>query len=232
MTQRERSRGILYIVSTPIGNLGDISARAVDVLKSVDLIASEDTRTCGRLLSHFDIKTPQMSYHDHNEKSKAPKLAEALIEGRSLALITEAGTPLISDPGYHLVRTAIEKGIEIVPVPGPSSLLAALAVSGFPTDRFCFEGYPPRTESKMRKFFGGLALEPRTMVFFESPHRVKKCLNIMLATMGNRDLLLARELTKKFEEKIRGRISEVAETIKDRTMKGEIVLVVRGHKDI
>jgi 16S rRNA (cytidine1402-2'-O)-methyltransferase len=227
-----RPRGSLYIVSTPIGNLGDISRRAVDVLGSVDLIALEDTRTCGRLLSHFDIKTPRTSFHDHNEKSKAPKLIDVLSEGKSVALISEAGTPLISDPGYNLVRMAVERGIDVVPVPGSSSLLAALVASGFPTDRFCFEGYPPRTESKMRRFFEGLALEPRTLVFFESPHRVKKCLKIMLAAMGDRDLLLARELTKKFEEKLRGRISEVAKVIEDRTMKGEIALVVRGHKDI
>lgn len=232
MTQGGSSRGILYIVSTPIGNLADISPRAIDILKKVDLIASEDTRTCGRLLSHFGIKTPQTSYHDHNERSKAPKLAEAIVEGRSLALITEAGTPLISDPGYNLVRTAIERGIEVVPVPGPSSLLAALVASGFPADRFCFEGYPPRTESRLRRFFGGLAREKRTLIFFESPHRVKKCLKTMMAVMGDRDILLARELTKKFEEKIRGRISEVTEAIEDRTMKGEIVLVVRGHKDV
>jgi 16S rRNA (cytidine1402-2'-O)-methyltransferase len=224
--------GTLYIVSTPIGNLGDLSPRAVDILKSVDLIALEDTRTCGRLLSHFDIKTPRTSFHDHNERSKTPKLIEALFEGKSVALISEAGTPLISDPGFSLVRSAVDRGIDVIPVPGPSSLLAALVASGFPTDRFCFEGYPPRTESKLRRFFEGLALEPRTLIFFESPHRIKKCLKAMMAEMGDRDLLLARELTKKFEEKIRGRTSEVAELIEDRTLKGEIVLVVRGYRDI
>ena len=146
--------------------------------------------------------------------------------------MTEAGTPLISDPGFNLVKLAVDSGVNVVPVPGPSSLLAALVASGFPTDRFCFEGYPPRTESKLRRFFEALAAESRTMIFFESPHRVKKCMNTMLSVMGDRELLLARELTKKFEEKIRGRISEVAEAVKERTLKGEIVLVVRGCKDV
>lgn len=231
MTSASASGGLLYIVSTPIGNMGDMSRRAIEILGNVDLIASEDTRRCGRLLAHFGIKTIQTSFHDHNERSKAPGLVRELLSGRSVALISEAGTPLISDPGYILVNQAIAAGIEIVPVPGPSSLLAALVASGFPADRFCFEGYPPRTESRLRRYFEGLGSEQRTLIFFESPHRLKKCLKTMLAVWGDRDLFMGRELTKKFEEKIRGTISEVAHAVNEKTIRGEIVLVVRGYKD-
>jgi 16S rRNA (cytidine1402-2'-O)-methyltransferase len=230
MTARQNPAGILYIVATPIGNLADISMRAIETLRGVDLIASEDTRTSKKLFSRFNIKTARTSYHDHNEKSKAPRIIEAILEGKSVALISDAGTPLISDPGYTLVNMAIAEGIDIIPVPGPSAILAALVSSGFPTDRFCFEGYPPRTEGKLKRFFERLVDEPRTIVLFETPHRIKKCLKVMLDVFGDREIFIGRELTKKFEEKWRGTVSIILKNIEDRTIKGEIIVVVRGHK--
>ncbi len=221
----------MYIVATPIGNLADISMRAIKTLKSVDLIATEDTRTSKKLFSRFNIKTARTSYHDYNEKSKAPKIIDAILEGKSVALISDAGTPLISDPGYTLVNMAIAKGIDIIPVPGPSAILAALVSSGFPTDRFCFEGYPPRTEGKLKRFFERLVDEPRTIILFETPHRIKKCLKVMLDVFGDREIFIGRELTKKFEEKWRGAVSVVLKNIEDRTIKGEIIVVIRGYKN-
>ncbi len=221
--------GILYIVATPIGNLSDISARAIETLSNVDLILAEDTRVTGKLLSRFGIKARQISYHDHNEKTKAPSIIEDLINGKDIALVSDAGTPLISDPGYTLVNLAIKEGIEITPVPGPSSILAALSVSGFPSDRFCFEGYAPRTEGKLRRFFESFKDENRTVVFFETPHRVKKSLKIMLEELGNREIFIGRELTKKFEEKSRGNIEDVLAGFENRTIKGEIVVIVKAH---
>lgn len=231
MTARQNPAGILYIVATPIGNLADISMRAIETLRSVDLIAAEDTRTSKKLFSRFNIKTARTSYHDHNEKSKAPKIIDAILEGKSVALISDAGTPLISDPGYTLVNLAIAERIDIIPVPGPSAILAALVASGFPTDRFCFEGYPPRTEGKLKRFFERLVDEPRTIVLFETPHRIKKCLKVMLDVFDDREIFIGRELTKKFEEKWRGTISVVLKNIEDRTIKGEIIVVVRGYKN-
>jgi 16S rRNA (cytidine1402-2'-O)-methyltransferase len=231
MTPQQYPAGILYIVATPIGNLADMSERAIETLKKVDLIASEDTRTSRNLLSRFNITTAQTSYHDHNEKSKAPGIIDAILAGKSVAVISDAGTPLISDPGYTLINMAIAEGIEIVPVPGPSAILAALVSSGFPTDRFCFEGYPPRTEGKRKRFFERLADECRTIVFFESPHRIKKSLKVMLDIYGDREIYVGRELTKKFEEKWRGAISVILEDIEGRTIKGEITVVVRGYEN-
>ena len=222
------SSGILYIVSTPIGNLGDITERAINTLKSVDLIASEDTRNSGRLLARFGITAPQTSYHDFNEKQKSQELVRMLCDGKNIALITDAGTPLISDPGYRLVNLARGAGIDIIPVPGASSVLAALVVSGFPTDRFTFEGYLPRTSGKLKKALEQLKLEPRTMVFFETPFRIIKSLPLMQEILGDREIFVGRELTKKFEEKKRGRISEILAALEGRTIKGEIVLVVPG----
>ena len=222
------SRGNLYIVATPIGNLGDISSRAIEILKSVELIAAEDTRNSGRLLAHLSIETRQTSYHDFNEKEKAPELVKMLLSGSSIALISDAGTPLLSDPGYRLVKLAREAGIDIIPIPGPSSILAALVVSGFPTDRFSFEGYLPRTTGKLKNRLEELKNDPRTMIFFETQFRILKSLPAMLEIFGDRDILIARELTKKFEEKIRGRISEIISALKDRNLKGELVIVVPG----
>jgi 16S rRNA (cytidine1402-2'-O)-methyltransferase len=229
MTDSDGSRGSLYIVATPIGNLEDISFRALKILNSVDYIASEDTRISGKLLSRYEIKTRLTSYYEHNEKTKAPKIIDDITNGKSVALITDAGTPLISDPGYRLVDLAVRNGIDIIPIPGPSSVLAALSVSGFPTDSFCFEGYPPRTAGKLKRFFENLKNESRTIVLFESPHRVRKSLAIMLDVLGDREIFVGRELTKKFEEKIRGRLGEILAYLEKKTPKGELVIIVRGR---
>jgi 16S rRNA (cytidine1402-2'-O)-methyltransferase len=205
-----------------------MTLRAIETLKSVDLIAAEDTRTSGRLLTHFGINVPLSSYHDHIEKAKAPELIKMLIDGKSIALISDAGTPLVSDPGYRLVNLAIDNDIEVIPIPGPSSILAALVASGFPTDRFCFEGYLPKTSGRLKRTLDDLATEPRTMILFETPHRIMKSLPVMLESLGDRQIFIGRELTKKFEEKIHGRISEVLAILEKRTLKGEIVIVVPG----
>jgi len=228
MTNSENPRGSLYIVATPIGNLRDISFRALDVLKSVDYIASEDTRISGKLLSRYEINTAQTSYFEHNEKVKAPRIIQDIIDGKSVALITDAGTPLISDPGYRLVDLAVKNDLDIIPIPGPSSVLAALSISGFPTDSFCFEGYPPKTMGKLKRFFDDLKDERRTIILFETPHRIKKCLTVMLDVMGEREIFVGRELTKKFEEKIRGDISAILDRIEQKPLKGEMVVVIRG----
>lgn len=228
MTYSEKPAGTLYIVATPIGNLDDISFRALEILKSVDYIASEDTRVSGKLLSKYDISTRRISYFDHNENLKAPKIVQDLLEGKSVALITDAGTPLISDPGYRLVSLAVENNIDITPIPGPSSVIAALSVSGFPAHNFCFEGYPPRTAGKMKRFFENLKEEHRTIVFFETTHRIVKCLKAMVEIMGEREIFIGRELTKKFEEKIRGNASEILQRIENKPLKGELVIVIRG----
>ena len=228
MTSPENQKGTLYIIATPIGNLGDMTLRAIETLKSVDLIAAEDTRTSGHLLTHFGISIQMTSYHDHNERSKAPELINSLNDGKSIGLISDAGTPLISDPGYRLVNMAIENGIDVIPIPGPSSILAALVASGFPTDRFCFEGYLPKTSGRLKRTLDELAEEARTIVIFETPHRIMKSLPVMLESLGDRDIFIGRELTKKFEEKMRGKISELLPILEKRTLKGEIVIVVPG----
>jgi 16S rRNA (cytidine1402-2'-O)-methyltransferase len=220
--------GILYIVATPIGNLGDMTIRAIETLKNVELIASEDTRNSGNLLKHFGIETPQTSYHEHNERQKAPQLVRLIRDGKSIALISDAGTPLVSDPGYRLVNMAIAEGIDVVPIPGASSILAALVSSGFPTDRFCFEGYLPKSSGRLRRHLEKLSSEPRTMIFFETQFRILKSLPVMQELFGDREIFVGRELTKKFEEKMRARISELASTLSKRTIKGEIVIVVPG----
>jgi 16S rRNA (cytidine1402-2'-O)-methyltransferase len=205
-----------------------MTLRAIDTLKSADIIASEDTRVSGRLLAHFGINVAQTSYHDHNERQKAPELIERLLNGESIALISDAGTPLISDPGYRLVNAAHSNGIDVVPIPGASSILAALVVSGFPNDRFCFEGYLPKSQGKLATTLARLAGEPRTMIFLETTFRVSKSLPVIQEVMGDREVLIARELTKKFEEKIRGRLSRIIPMLQGRSLKGELVIVVHG----
>ena len=229
MTVTPIKPGILYIVATPIGNLSDFTPRGIETLKLVDMILSEDTRVTGRLLSHFQISTRQESYHDHNEKTKAPRIIEGLIKGNNVALVSDAGTPLISDPGYTLVNSAIREGIEVIPVPGPSSIITALSVSGFPSDRFCFEGYAPRTEGKLRRFYSSLADESRTVVFFETPHRIKKSLKILSEELGNREIFIARELTKRFEEKFRGKVDDILAAMGERAIKGELVVIMKSN---
>jgi 16S rRNA (cytidine1402-2'-O)-methyltransferase len=225
------SAGKLYVVSTPIGNLGDMSFRAIETLKSVDLIASEDTRHTGLLLKHYGIATKQFAYHEHNERRVADQLIEKIKQGQNIALVTDAGTPAISDPGFYLVRECLRNAIEIVPIPGASSLLAALVISGMPVDRFCFEGFLPKTSGRLITRLNELKEDRRTLIFFESPQRILKTLKAILETVGDRQAFIGRELTKKFEQTYRMNISQLIEIFEKGTPKGELVLIVRGHTD-
>jgi len=223
------SSGKLYIVSTPIGNLGDFTFRAVDTLKSVQLIAAEDTRVSGRLLKHYAISTPMLPYHDHNKEQATPGLLRKLEGGDDLALISDAGTPLISDPGFFLVRAAVAQNIEVIPIPGASAMLAALVAAGLPSDRFTFEGFLPRKKGRQTRF-KMLAEDPRTIILYESPHRVARTLRDIVEYMGDRQVVIAREITKKFEEFIRGTASEIREQLDTRSIKGEVVIMIGGKK--
>ena len=218
----------LYVVSTPIGNLGDMTQRAVDVLRAVDLIACEDTRHSGLLLQHFQIRNRLTSYHEYNKVSRTPELIEQLRQGRSIALVTDAGTPGISDPGFYLIRAAVRAGLPVVPVPGASALLAGLVVSGLPSDRFAFEGFLPKRDGRRHKRLAALKGEERTTVYCESARRVKRLLEEMLQFWGDRDVVVCRELTKRFEEILRGKLTDVLTQIGDRELKGETVVVVAG----
>lgn len=228
-------RGLLYVVATPIGNLGDITHRALEVLASVDVIAVEDTRHSSRLLQQFQIDTPMIALHEHNEREQAPKLVERVSKGESLALISDAGTPLVSDPGYHLVRLAREANIKVVPIPGASAMLAALSVSGLPSDRFVFEGFLPAKSSARKKRLESVQADARTLIFYEAPHRLLETLADMGQIFGQqRCVVLARELTKTFET-IRGdRIDNLLEWVASDTdqQKGEIVLLVHGKSPL
>ncbi|OGC92008.1 MAG: 16S rRNA (cytidine(1402)-2'-O)-methyltransferase [candidate division Zixibacteria bacterium RBG_16_48_11] len=222
------SAGTLYLVSTPIGNLSDMSFRAIEILKSVSIIAAEDTRHTGLLLAHYEIKNQLTSYHDFNKNLRAPRLIEELMAGKSVAVVCDAGTPGVSDPAYLLVNLAIQNSIEIVPIPGPTAFVAALTVSGLPTDRFVFEGFLPVKSGKRGKRLQFLKDESRTMIFYESPYRVLKTLDAMYEIFGDRRISVSRELTKKFEETKRGKISELKEQLGGKSIKGEFVLVVAG----
>jgi 16S rRNA (cytidine1402-2'-O)-methyltransferase len=222
------SAGVLYLVSTPIGNLSDITLRALDILKSADLIAAEDTRHTGLLLSHYNIKANLTSYHDFNQRSKAPQLIASLLAGKSIAVVSDAGTPGISDPAYNLVNLAIQNDISIVPIPGPAAFVSALIVSGLPTDRFVFEGFLPIKSGRRKKRLEVLKQEPRTILLYESPHRLLRVLTELSEVLGDRRISVSRELTKKFEETVRGRISEVRNYFESKSVKGEFVLVVEG----
>lgn len=221
--------GTLYIVSTPIGNLDDITYRAVKILSTVDLIAAEDTRTTKVLLDRYQISKPMLSYFSHNQKFRTPQLIQHLQSGQSIALVSDAGTPGISDPAYQIVREAIANGVPVVPIPGASALLAALVVSGLPTHDFVFEGFLPQKKGRKTKL-ELLKSEPRTLVFYESPHRIMKTLNELLAHFGDRQVVVAREITKKFEQITRGLLSEVIEKLSRVAPRGEYVLVVGGNE--
>ncbi|MDG3089069.1 16S rRNA (cytidine(1402)-2'-O)-methyltransferase [Vibrio hannami] len=224
----------LYIVPTPIGNLGDITQRALDVLSSVDVIAAEDTRHTGKLLSHFNIQTRTFALHDHNEQQKAQVLVERLKEGQSIALVSDAGTPLISDPGYHLVTKCRQAGVKVVPLPGACAVITALSASGLPSDRFSFEGFlPPKSKGRQDKL-REIEKAERTCIFYESPHRIMDSLQDMLVVLGpEREVVLARELTKTYET-IQGMpLGELIPWIEedDNRKKGEMVLLIHGYRE-
>jgi 16S rRNA (cytidine1402-2'-O)-methyltransferase len=221
--------GTLYVVSTPIGNLEDITLRALHILQSVDVIAAEDTRHTRKLLTHHGISRPLLSYHDHNEVMQAPRLLAMLQEGKSVALVTDAGTPGIADPAYYLLQALLPHAIPIVPIPGPTAALAALAVSGLPTDRFVFEGFLPVKSGRRRQRLEALAGETRTIVLYESPHRLLRLLQELVTHLGaERRLVVARELTKRFEEVMRGTTATLLETFQERPIRGEFTLVIAG----
>jgi 16S rRNA (cytidine1402-2'-O)-methyltransferase len=219
--------GTLYVVATPIGNLEDITLRALRVLREADLIACEDTRQTRKLLDHFAISKPSVSYHDHNELARAEELVQKLQNGANIALVSDAGTPLISDPGYRLVEAATRVGIPVVPIPGPSAAIAALAASGLPTDAFRFCGFLPPKSTQRRKLIEGLKAETATLIFYEAPHRVLDALDDVAALMGARPVVVAREITKLHEEFLRGTAAEVRARLADRAMvRGEITLLI------
>lgn len=220
--------GRLYLISTPIGNLEDVTLRALRILKEVDLIAAEDTRHTRKLLAHYDIHKPLVSYHEHNQKEKEEFLLQEIKKGKTLALVTDAGTPGISDPGANLVKRFIGEDIPVIPVPGPSALIAALSISGLPTESFIFYGFLPHKESARQRMFISLKDRPETLIFFESPQRLKACLEDALKTLGDRQAVVARELTKVFEEVYRGKLSEIIREIESKQIKGEITLVIAG----
>jgi 16S rRNA (cytidine1402-2'-O)-methyltransferase len=215
----------LYLVATPIGNLGDFTHRAIEILKKVDWIACEDTRHSGFLLNHYSIQKPLISYFDHSEKKKAPELIEKILSGQNGALISDAGTPGLADPGFRLVNEAIRCGVRVESIPGPSAFLSALVVSGLPTDRFVFEGFAPVKEAAKRKWFASLKEEDRTVIFYESPYRIAKTLDAMHAVYGDIYVVVARELTKKFEEVVRGRLPDVAKAFANKKQLGEFVVL-------
>ena len=219
--------GTLYIVSTPIGNLKDVTHRSLELLRDVDLIAAEDTRRTGILLKHYDIKTPLSSFNSYNQVKKSDRLIARLTAGHDLALVSDAGTPGVSDPLYYLVKAALDKRVPVVSLPGPSAVLAALTVSGLPINRFVFEGFLPRKKGR-KKLIEELAQEKRTIVLFESPHRIVKTLNELYQVMGDRKAVLARELTKIHEEVIRGTLGALATKAEEQKLKGEITLVISG----
>lgn len=224
----------LYIVPTPIGNLGDITQRALDVLSCVDVIAAEDTRHTGKLLAHFNIQTKTFALHDHNEQQKAQVLVDKLLSGQSIALVSDAGTPLISDPGYHLVTQCRQAGVKVIPLPGACAVITALSASGLPSDRFSFEGFLPAKSKGRKDKFLEIAKAERTCIFYESPHRITESLQDMLDILGpERQVVLARELTKTFET-IQGLpLGELIEWIDedDNRKRGEMVLLVHGYRE-
>ena len=219
----------LYVVPTPIGNLEDITLRAINVLREVDFILAEDTRTTSVLLRHLGIEKPMHSHHKFNEHATVGRVAEAIAAGRDVALVSDAGTPGISDPGFLLVRKCVEEGIDVETLPGATALIPAVVQSGFPCDRFCFEGFLPQKKGRLKRLTE-LASEPRTLVLYESPYRVVKCLEQIAEVMGaERRVAVVREITKRFEQTVRGTVAEVIAHFKEHEPKGEFVIVVAGY---
>ena len=221
---------MLYLVATPIGNLADISLRALETLRTVDLIAAEDTRKTGRLLRHYNIDTPQISYHEHNERKAVERIITALRSGGSAAVVTNAGTPGISDPGFSAVRRALEAEIPVSAIPGPTGLIVALVLSGLPLHSFTFRGFPPRKTAARRRFLEVDAASPHTLVFYESPHRLEAFLRDALAVYGDRPAALANDLTKLYEQVQRGSISTLIAASEGMTLRGEYIVVVGGDR--
>jgi 16S rRNA (cytidine1402-2'-O)-methyltransferase len=220
---------MLYLVATPIGNLGDISLRALETLRSVDLVASEDTRHTGKLLKHFEIDKPQISYHEHNELRSGRKIIELAQQGKSIALVTDAGVPGISDPGFTLVRHAIEEGVPVTMVPGASAFVMALVLSGLPVHGFTFRGFPPRKPGPRRRFLEVDKNSPHTLIFYESPHRLKAFLEDAIKAFGDRRAALASELTKMYESVNRGTLSMLISSLDDDKLRGEYTVVIAGQ---
>ena len=216
---------MLYVVATPIGNLEDITLRALRVLREADLIACEDTRHTRKLLSHYQIDTPAVSYHEHNERERSAELVARMQRGSTIALVSDAGTPLVSDPGFRLVQEAIRQGIDVISLPGPSAFLTALAASGLPANDFLFAGFLPPKQTARRERLRRLAALPTTLIFYEAPHRIRQALADAHDLLGNRPCVLARELTKLHEEFLRGPLAEVKERVEAGPVKGEIVLL-------
>ena len=221
---------MLYLVATPIGNLSDISQRAIQTLGDVDYVASEDTRKTGRLLAHFDIKRPQISFHEHNKQRATAKIMTLLEQGKTVALVTSAGTPGISDPGFVLVRAALEADIQVTMLPGPTAFVAALVLSGLPVHAFTFRGFAPRKSGQRKKFLAIDKDSPHTLIFYESPHRLRAFLEDAIEVFGDRRAALAKELTKIFESVRRGRLSELLAGL-DEKLKGEYVVVIAGTEN-
>ena len=222
---------MLYLVATPIGNLDDITLRALKVLRNVDLIASEDTRKTSILLNHYDIHKPQKSYHAFNEKKVVPKLIKQLLEGKSIAVVTSAGTPTISDPGYSLVRSAIDNDLPVTAIPGPTAVIMALSLSGLPAHSFIYKGFAPRKRGARQRFIAEDGQSPHTLIFYESPHRILAFLIDAKTVLGDRRAALANDLTKKFESITRGLLSELIEALNEDPPRGEYTVVIEGNRD-
>ncbi|KRN28250.1 16S rRNA (cytidine(1402)-2'-O)-methyltransferase [Liquorilactobacillus mali] len=231
--RREERLGVLYLVPTPIGNLGDMTYRAVDVLKKADLIAAEDTRNTQKLLNHFEIKTPQISFHEHNTQARIPQLIKKLTEGINIAQVSDAGTPSISDPGHELVVACVEAGISVIPLPGANAGLSALIASGLNPQPFTFIGFISRRKKEKEEQLKFLAKKQETLIFYEAPHRLKKTLESLQAFFGGaRKIVLCRELTKRYEEFIRGTVAEALEWAKEEQVRGEFCIILEGNPDI
>ena len=220
---------MLYLVATPIGNLGDITLRALETLRAVDFVASEDTRKTGLLLKHFEISKPQLSFHEHNEAKAGQKIINLLQEGKSVAVVTDAGTPGISDPGYSVVQRAVAENLPVTMIPGPTALIMALVLSGLPAHAFTFRGFPPRKSGKRQRFLAVDAESPHTLIFYESPYRLKPFLADALEVYGDRETAVCNELTKLYESVQRGRLSELIAHFENEEPRGEYVVVISGQ---
>ncbi|MDM5335944.1 16S rRNA (cytidine(1402)-2'-O)-methyltransferase [Fictibacillus enclensis] len=229
--QEQHETGVLYLVPTPIGNLEDITYRAIRILKEADYIGAEDTRQTKKLCNYFEIQTPLLSYHEHNKEASGVKMIDRLKEGKTIAIVSDAGTPAISDPGYELVVSALKENIPVIPLPGANAALSSLIASGLDTKDFYFYGFLPRGKKEKREQLERLKFYPFTIIFYESPHRLKETLSVLHEVLGDRQLSMARELTKKYEEFIRGTLTEVLEWAKNTEIRGEFCLIVEGSEN-